>query len=198
MILDEEGDGDWVCIEPVVRVAGVELQFTFVIELALSKGVVFYFYMSQEEEGSPVLKGVGADARMSRYLDPRNLSRTALAPVLLRNVSPRHGSRGPVGSGQHGCGGTETLQGCRCIPNVGAEGALGVLLNQNDYPSHCLTNCSKRSLQNTNKFLHSSTSTTDISTELKEVYAWDTCVSKKGDSNLNGTKKYNDLEKFKK
>ena len=53
MILDEEGDGDWVCIEPVVRVAGVELQFTFVIELALSKEVVFYFYMSQEEEGPP-------------------------------------------------------------------------------------------------------------------------------------------------
>ena len=127
MILDEEGDGDWVCIEPVVRVAGVELQFTFVIELALSKEVVFYFYMSQEEEGSPVLKGVGADARMSRYLDPRNLKRAALAPVLLRNVSPRHGSRGPVGSGQHGCGGTETLQGCRCIPNVGAEDARTIL-----------------------------------------------------------------------
>ena len=43
VILDEEGDGDWVCIEPVVRVAGVELQFTFVIELALSKEVVFLF-----------------------------------------------------------------------------------------------------------------------------------------------------------
>ena len=108
--------------------------------------------MSQEEEGSPVLKGVGADARMSRYLDPRNLKRAALAPVLLRNVPPQHGSRGLVGSGQHGCGGTETLQGCQCIPNVGAEGTLGVLLNQNDNPSDCLTNCSKRSLQNTNKF----------------------------------------------
>ena len=135
MILDEKGDRDWVCIEPVVRVAGVELQFTFVIELALSKEVVFYIYMSQEEEGPPVLEGVGADARMSRYLDPRNLNRAALAPVLLRDVPPRHGSRGLVGSGQHGCGGTETLQGCRCIPNVGAEGALGVLLNQNDSPS---------------------------------------------------------------
>ena len=54
MILDEKGDGDWVCIEPVVRVAGVELQFTFVIELALSKEVVFHFYyMSQEEEEGP-------------------------------------------------------------------------------------------------------------------------------------------------
>ena len=109
--------------------------------------------MSQEEEGPPVLEGVGAYARMSRYLDPRNLNKAALTPVLfLRDVRPRHGSRGLVGSGQHGCGGTETLQGCRCIPKVGAEGALGVLLNQNDNPSDCLTNCSKRSLQNTNKF----------------------------------------------
>ena len=100
--------------------------------------------MSQEEEGPPVLKGVGADARMSRYLDPRNLNRAALAPVLLlRDVPPRHGSRGLVGSGQHGCGGMETLQGYRCIPNVGEEGTLGELLNQNDYPSACLTNCSK-------------------------------------------------------
>ena len=90
MILDEKGDRDWVCIEPVVRVAGVELQFTLVIELALSKEVFFYFYMSQEEEGPPVLKGVGADARMSRYLDPRNLNRAALALVLLSNVPLFH------------------------------------------------------------------------------------------------------------
>ena len=141
MMLDKEGDGDWVCIEPVVRVAGVELQLTFVIELALSKEVVFYFFMSQEEEGPPVLEGVGADARMSRYLDPRNLNRAALTPVLLlRDVPPQHGSRGPVGSGQHGCGGTETLQGCRCIPNVGAEDVRTILneLREADMREKCI------------------------------------------------------------
>ena len=162
MILDEEGDGDWVCIEPVVRVAGVELQFTFVIELALSKKVVFYFYMSQEEEGPPVLEGVGADARMSRYLDPRNLKRAALAPVLLRNVPPQHGSRGLVGSGQHGCGGTETLQGCRCIPNVGAEHARTIL-----HPT--IRPIFLKDLYK--KLIHSSTSSTDISNELNGVDA---------------------------
>ena len=162
VILDKEGDRKWVCVEPVIRVAGVELQFTFVIELALSKGVVFYFYMSQEEEGPPVLEGVGADARMSRYLDPRNLKRAALAPVLLRNVSPRHGSRGPVGSGQHGCGGTETLQGCRCIPNVGAEDARTIL-----HPT--IRPIFLKDLYK--KLIHSSTSSTDISNELNGVDA---------------------------
>ena len=47
MMLDKECDGDWVCIEPVVRVAGVELQFTFVIELALPIEVILFLHVTR-------------------------------------------------------------------------------------------------------------------------------------------------------
>ena len=51
MMLDKEGDGDWVCIEPVVRVAGVELQFTFVIELALPIEVILFLHVMSQDTG---------------------------------------------------------------------------------------------------------------------------------------------------
>ena len=57
MMLDKERDGDWVCIEPVVRVAGVELKFTFVIELALSKEVAFSFFHVTRGGGPTCLQG---------------------------------------------------------------------------------------------------------------------------------------------